>query len=59
VGKEFGRAIEPRPLPFCYSDAELFGIPVNDDGRQQIEASNAEMLPFRGPASDFALSSNA
>ena len=35
--------------------AELFGIPVDDDGGQQIEARDEEVLPFRGAVADFSL----
>ena len=55
VGEEFGWAIQSCPLSPCHSVSELFGIPINDDGGQQIEASDAEVLSFRGTVADFSL----
>lgn len=55
MGEEFRRAVEPSLFPLCHSDAELFGIPVNDGGGQQIEARDAEVLSLRGSVADFPL----
>jgi hypothetical protein len=55
VGEAFGWTIQSCPLSLCHSVSERFGIPVNDDGGQQIEASDAEVLSLRGSVADFSL----
>ena len=35
--------------------AEVFGVPVDDDGGEQIEAGHAEVLAFGGGVADFTL----
>ena len=46
---------------FSLSDGlvQADGIPVNDDGRQQIEPSHPVVLAFAGTVADFALASDA
>ena len=53
--QEFGRTVESRfsPLRDIYPD--LFGIPINDDGSQQVQTGDAEVLALRGAIADFAL----
>ncbi len=36
--------------------AELFCVPVDDDGGEEVETRHAVMLTFRGAVADFALS---
>lgn len=43
----------------CDSLPEMFGVPVDDDGGEQIEACHSEVLPFGGPVADFALAADA
>jgi hypothetical protein len=59
VDKEFRRTIQPSPFSFSNIDAGLFRIPVNDNGIEEIEARDLEVLPFCGSFADFALSANA
>ena len=39
--------------------AEVFGVPVDDDGGEQIEACHAEVLAFGGAVADFTLAADA
>ena len=41
------------------SDAELFCVPVDDDGSEEIEACHAIVLTFGSAVTDFALASDA
>ena len=40
------------------SDAKLFCIPEDDDGGEQVEPCDPEVLAFRVAVSDFALPTN-
>ena len=53
--QELGRTFESRFPALCDSCPELFAVPIDDDGSQQIQTSDAEMLAFRGAIADFAL----
>jgi len=55
MGKQIGRAIQPRLLSFCDSYYELFCVPINDDCCQKIEIRDTEMLSFRCAMQDFIL----
>ena len=57
--QEFG--LDRQPGAFSLSDrfAQAHGIPVDNDGRQQIEPSHAVVLAFAGAVADFALASDA
>ena len=37
----------------------MLGIPVNDDGGEQVEACHAEVLTLSGSVADFALAADA
>ena len=39
--------------------AQPGGVPVDDDGGEQVEACHAVVLPLRGPIPDFSLASDA
>jgi hypothetical protein len=39
---------------FCDDLAELPCVPVDDDGSEEVEASNSMLLALRRPVSDFA-----
>ena len=56
VRQEVWRAIQTGPLPSCDGDPELLGIPIYDDGSQQVQTSDTEVLAFGGAVADFALS---
>ncbi len=37
----------------------MLGVPVDDDGGEQVEACHAEVLSFTGAVADFALAADA
>ena len=41
-------AIQPGPLPRGDSLTEVLGVPVDDDGSEQVETSHAVVLPLGG-----------
>ncbi len=47
--------VERCVFPLRNRDAKLPGIPVDDDGGQQIEACDPKVLTFCGSISDFSL----
>ena len=59
MGQELGldRQAGVFPLSDCF--AELGGIPVNDDGGEQVEPSHAVVLALAGAVADFALAPDA
>src|SRR6056297_2264360 len=57
--EQSGIAIQPGPLPRGYSLTEVLGVPVDDDGGEQVETSHAIVLPFGGTVADFALATDA
>lgn len=42
-----------------YSLPKVFGVPVDDNCGEEIEARHAEMLPFGGAVADFTLATDA
>ena len=40
-------------------ETKLLGVPVNDDGGQQVQSSHAVVLPFGRTVADFALAPDA
>jgi len=44
--QEFRGTFEASPLPFCDGFPKLFCVPINDDGREQIQPSNTKVLRF-------------
>jgi len=36
----------------------MFGVPINDDGGEQVKPGHAIVLPFRSSVSDFALAAD-
>ena len=59
MGQELG--LNGQPGGFLLSDrfAELGGIPVNDDGGEQVEPGHAVVLALAGAVADLALASDA
>lgn len=57
--EETGVAIQPGPLPRGDSLTEVLGVPVDDDGGEQVEASHMVVLPFGGTIPDFTLATDA
>lgn len=51
-------AVQPGPLPRCDSLTEVFGVPVDDDGGEQVETGHAIVLAFGGAVADFALATD-
>ena len=51
--------IQPGPFALRDSDAKLFCIPINDDGGEQVETGDAEVLAFGCTVADFALPTNS
>ena len=45
-------------FPLSDRFVEMGGIPVNDDGGQEVEAGHAVVLAFAGAVTDFALASD-
>ena len=57
--EQSGVAIQPGPLPRGDGLTEVFGVPVDDDGGEQVETGHAVVLPFGGAIPDFTLSPDA
>ena len=59
VCEQVWRAVEA--IAFSTGDglAEVFGVPVDDDGGEQVQPCHAEVLGFGGAVADFALTANA
>lgn len=59
VCQKVWRAIQPGATAACDGLPEMLGVPEDDDGGEQIEACNAEVLPFGCAVADFALAADA
>lgn len=57
--QKVGRAIQSIAAAACDSLTEVLGVPVNDDGGEQVQPSHSEMLSFGCSVADFALAANA
>ena len=53
------RGIKPFASAGFDGMAEMQGVPVDDDGGEQVEAGDAVMLPFCRTVADFALATDA
>ena len=53
--QEFGRTVESSFSPLSDSHPKLLGVPIDDDGGQQVQTRDAEVLTFSGAIADFAL----
>ena len=58
MGQELGLDGQPGVFPLSDRFAELGGIPVNDDGGEQVEPGHAVVLALAGAVADFALASD-
>ena len=58
VGQELGLDGQPGVFPRSDRFAEMGGIPVNDDGGEQVEPGHAVVLALAGAVADFALASD-
>ena len=46
--QEFGRTVESSFSPLSDSHPKLLGVPIDDDGGQQVQTRDAEVLNRRG-----------
>ena len=58
VGQELGLDRQPGVFPLSDRFAEMGGIPVNDDGGEQVEPGHAVVLVLARAVADFALASD-
>ena len=59
MGQELGLDGQPGVVPLSDRFAEMGGIPVNDDGGEQVEPCHAAVLALAGAVADFALAPDA
>lgn len=59
MGEKVIGGVEPLAASGLDSMAEMQGVPVDDDGGEQVEAGDPVMLTFGGTIADFALASDA
>ena len=57
--EQSGIAVQPGPLPRGDGLTEVLGVPVDDDGGEQIETGHAVVLTLGRAIPDFALSPDA
>ena len=53
-----GSTVSPGVFPRSHGFAEMGGIPVNEDGGEQVEPSHAVVLDLARAVADFALVSD-
>ena len=58
VCEEVCWCVQPGLFPLRDSDTKLLCIPEDDDGGEQVQTCNAEVLAFRGAVADFALATD-
>ena len=58
VGQKLGLNGQAGESPLSDRFAEMGGIPVNDDGGQQVEPGHAVVLALAGTVVNFALTPN-
>ena len=58
MGQELGLDRRAGVFPLSDRFAEMGGIPVNDDGGEEIEPSHAVVLALAGAVAYFALASD-
>ena len=59
MGQELGLDGQPGVFPLSDRFAEMGGIPVNDDGGEQVEPGHAVVLALARAVADFALTPDA
>ena len=59
MGQELGLDRQAGVLPLSDRFVETGGIPVNDDGGEQVEPGHAVVLSLAGAVADFALAPDA
>ena len=45
-------------MPPSHSFAKMLGVPIDDDGSEQVQPGHTEMLPFGCSVADFALAAD-
>ena len=59
MGQELGLDGQASVFPLSDRFVEMGGIPINDDGGEEVEPSQAVVLALAGAVADFALASDA
>ena len=59
VRQKVRRAIQFRPATSSHSFTKMLGVPIDDDGGEQVQPDHPEMLPLSCSISDFALAPDA
>lgn len=59
VREEIGGAIQPDPLPRGHGLTEVLGVPVYDDGGEQVQPRHSEVLALGCSITDFTLATDA
>jgi hypothetical protein len=59
VSQKVGRTVETGAAAACDGLPEMLGVPVDDDGGEQVEACHAEVLAFGCSVADFTLAADA
>ena len=57
--QKIGWAIQSFAFSVVDGLAEMLGVPVDDDGGEEVETSHAEVLAFGGAVADFTLATDA
>ena len=57
--QELRVAVEPGAASRCRGLSEMLGVPIYDDGREQVETRHAIVLLFGGAIPDFTLTPDA
>ena len=52
-------AVEAVAFSACDGLAKMLGVPIDDDGGEQVQPCHAEVLGFGGAVADFTLAANA
>lgn len=58
VRQQLGRTVQSFMLSLRDGVSEMLGVPIDDDGGEQVQTCHAEVLTFGGPVTDFALAAN-
>ena len=58
MGQELGLYHQAGVFPLSDRFVEMGGIPINDDGGEEVEPSHAVVLALAGSVADFALASD-
>ena len=59
MGQKLWRAVKSCAFSRGNCLPEVLGVPVDDNGREQVQPRHAVVLPLRGSVTDFALATDA